>query len=169
MKKINLLFLVIVFFTISCGIKPSSEKFLEIEKTDLMYGGMIRSANPFQIEGENGKRYIREKGGVGGINLKKPELDKLYGAEQTVTDSTKALLIIEFPLDRIIGFKIKNNDGFKKKDLVIELNRAYSELYAEKDKYGLCCENFADLELTNILVFEVGKEIYLESKVSSKK
>lgn len=130
---------------------------------------MIKSANPFQIKGENGKRYIREKGGVGGINLKNPELDKLNGAEQTVTDSAKALLIIEFPLDRIIGYEIENENGFKKKDLVIELNKAYSAIYADKEKYGICCENFSDLELTNIVVFEVGERIYLESKVSSKK
>ena len=40
-----------------------------------MYGGMIVSANPFQIEGNNGKAYIRERGGVGGINLKNPEVE----------------------------------------------------------------------------------------------
>ncbi|MAL61283.1 MAG: hypothetical protein CMC14_14685 [Flavobacteriaceae bacterium] len=169
MKKSSLITFIVVFSIISCGIKPISERFLEIEKTDLMFGGMIKSANPFQIKGENGKRYIREKGGVGGINLKNPELDKLNGAEQTVTDSAKALLIIEFPLDRIIGYEIENENGFKKKDLVIELNKAYSAIYADKEKYGICCENFSDLELTNIVVFEVGERIYLESKVSSKK
>ncbi len=169
MKKSSILIFIIVFFVIGCGIKPISERFYEIEKTDLMFGGMIRSTNPFQIEGDNGKRYIREKGGVGGINLKKPELERLYGAEQIVTDSTKVLLIIDFPLDRIIGYEIENKNGFNKKDLVIELSQAYSAIYANKEKYGICCENFHDLELKNILVFEVGNQIYLESKVESKK
>jgi hypothetical protein len=169
MKKSSLITFIVIFSLISCGIKPISERFIEVEKTDLMFGGMIKSANPFQIEGDNEKRYIREKGGVGGINLKAPELEKLYGAKQVVTDSTKALLIIEFPLDRIIGYEIENENGFTKKDLVLELSKAYSAIYDDKEKYGICCENFEDLELTNIVVFEVGKEIFLESKVSSKK
>ncbi|MGG6231125.1 hypothetical protein [Tenacibaculum sp. SDUM215027] len=169
MKKSSLIIFILVFCLISCGIKPMSERFVEIEKTDLMYGGMIKSANPFQIKGDNGKRYIREKGGVGGIIMKTPELEKLYGSEQVVTDSTKALLIMDFPLDRIIGCEIENENGFKKKDLVLELSKAYTAIYADKEKYGIYCENLSDLELTNIVVFEVGEQIYLESKVSSKK
>lgn len=72
-------------------------------------------------------------------------------------------------MDRIIGYEIKNENGFKKKDLVLELSQAYSVIYADKEKYGICCENFSDLELNNIVVFEVGNQIYLESKVESKK
>lgn len=169
MKKSSLITFIVIFSLISCGIKPISERFFEIEKTDIMFGGMIKSANPFQIEGDNGKRYIREKGGYGGINLKTPELEKLYGAEEIVTDNTKALLIIDFPLDRIIGYEIENENGFKRKDLVLELSKAYSAIYANKAKYGICCENFSDLELKNIVVFEVGNKIYLESIVESKK
>ncbi|WP_350290738.1 hypothetical protein [uncultured Croceitalea sp.] len=169
MKKSSLITFIVVFSLVSCGIKPITERFVEIEKTDLMYGGMIKSANPFQIEGDNGKRYIREKGGVGGINLKTPELDKLYGAEQVVTDSTKALLIIEFPLDKIIGYEIENENGFKRKDLVLELSKAYSAIYKNKEKYRICCDEFADLELNMVIVYEVNGGIYLESKVESKK
>jgi len=169
MKKTSLLILFITLCVVSCAEKTISERLFYVEKPDLMFGGMIKSTNPFQIESDNGKRYIREKGGIGGINLKTPELEKLYGAEQIVTDSTKAILIIDFPLNKIIGYEIENKKGFNKKDLTIELSKAYSEIYAEKDKYGICCENLSDLELKNILVFEVGKQIYLETKVESKK
>lgn len=169
MKKSSLIIFSVVFCLISCGTKPLSEKFVEIEKTDLMYGGMIKSANPFQIEGDNGKRYIREKGGVGGINLKTPELEKLYGADQMVTDSTKAKLVIDFPLDKIIGYEIENENGFKRRDLVLELSKAYSAIYADKEKYGICCDELADLELKMVVVYEVNGGIYLESKVESKK
>ncbi|WP_095069051.1 hypothetical protein [Tenacibaculum jejuense] len=169
MKKTCLLILFITSLVVSCAKKTISERFFDVEKPDLMFGGMIKSANPFQIEGENGKRYIREKGGVGGINIKIPELEKLYGANQIVTDSTKAILIIDFPLNKIIGYEIENKNGFNKKDLTIELSKVYSEIYTQKHKYGICCDNLEDLELTNILVFEVGKQIYLETKVESKK
>ncbi len=122
-----------------------------------------------QIEGKNGKRYIREKGGVGGINLEKPELDKLYGIDEIVTDSTKAVLIIDYPLKKLVGYRIQNDKGFNRKDLVLELSKAYSEIYLEKEKYGICCNEFSNLELKMIVVFEVNGEIYLESKVESKK
>ena len=168
MRRSSLLILLIALSVVSCAEKTISERLFDVEKPDLMFGGMIKSANPFQIEGDNGKRYIREKGGVGGINLKTPELEKLYGAEKIVTDSTKVILIIDFPLNKIIGYEIENKNGFTKKDLTIQLSKAYSEIYAEKDKYGICCENLSDLELKNIVVFEVGKHIYLESKVESK-
>ena len=168
MRKNSLLIFIILTF-ISCGEKTISDKSFEIEKPDLMYGGMVVSANPFQIEGENGKRYIRKKGGVGGINLAKPEINKLYGADISVTDSTKAILIIDFPLKKQIGYQIQNDDGFNRKDLALELSKAYSEIYAEKDEFGICCDDLSDLELKMIMVYEVNGEIYLESKVESKK
>ncbi|WP_299212593.1 hypothetical protein [uncultured Aquimarina sp.] len=68
-----------------------------------------------------------------------------------------------------IGYEIQNNNGFNRKDLVLELSKAYSEIYTEKDEYGICCDDLSDLELTMIAVFEVNGEIYLESKVESKK
>ena len=134
-----------------------------------MFGGMIVSANPFQIEGKNGKRYIRDKGGVGGINIANPELDKLYCGDCKVTDSINAVLIIDYPLKEIIGYKIQNKNGFSRKDLTIELSKAYSELFNEKDKYEICCDELSDLELNMIMVYEVNGQIYLESKVESKK
>ncbi len=130
---------------------------------------MIVSANPFQIKDKKGKRYIREKGGTGGINLAKPELNKLYCSDCNVTDSTKAILIIKYPLKKTIGYRIYSENGFNKEKLVIELSKAYSEIFMNKKKYGICCDELADLELTSILVFKVGQEIYLETKVDSKK
>tara|TARA_B110000503_G_C6980240_1_gene342897 strand:+ start:57 stop:566 length:510 start_codon:yes stop_codon:yes gene_type:complete len=169
MKNTSLLILLIVLSLLSCGKKTISDKSFDIAKPDLMYGGMVVSANPFQIEGENGKRYIREKGGVGGINLANPELDKLYCADCNVTDSTKVTLIIDYPLKKLIGYEIQNEKGFSKKDLVIELSKAYSEIYLEKDEYGICCDELADLELKMVMVYAVNGGIYLESIVESKK
>ncbi|MCH2194463.1 hypothetical protein [Kordia sp.] len=134
-----------------------------------MYGGMIVSAIPFQIEGEYRTRYIREKGGLGGINLATPELDKLYCGNSSVTDSTKAILIINFPSKKIIGYEITSENGFSKKDIIVELSKAYAEIYKNKKKYEICCDKLSDLELKSIVVFKVGQRIYLESEVSSKK
>lgn len=167
-KTYILLFFIVITTIISCSEKTILDRFFEIEKTDLMFGGMIISANPFQIKDKNGNRYIRKKGGIGGINLKNPEFEKLSGPEQIVTNSTKAILIIDFPLNKIIGYEIENKKGFNRKDLVIELNKAYSEIFEEKEQYGICCNEFSDLELKHVVVFEVGEKIYLESKVDSK-
>ena len=134
-----------------------------------MFGGMILSANPFQIEGENGKRYIRDKGGVGGINLSDPELEKLYCGDCKVIDSTNAILIIDYPLKKPIGYKIQNDQGFSRAYLTVELSKAYSELYLKKEQYEICCDELSDLELTMIMVYKVNGEIYLESKVESYK
>lgn len=169
MKKKNLLILLIVFSFISCAKKKILDDSFKIIKPDIAYGGTIVSVTPFQIEGENGKRYIREKGGVGGINLANPELNKLCCSDNLVTESTSAVLLIDFPLKKQIGYKIYNENGFSKKDLVIELSKAYSEIYSQKEKYDVYPNELSDLELKMILVFKVGEEIYLETKVESKK
>ncbi len=78
MRNISIFILLVVISFISCGEKTILERSFIVEKPDLMFGGMIVSATPFQIEGKNGKRYIRDKGGIGGINLANPELDKLF-------------------------------------------------------------------------------------------
>lgn len=170
MKKNNIIILIITFYiTISCSKKALVIEYFEVKKTDIMYGGMIVSVNPFQIEDENGKTYIRKRGGVGGINLKKPELDRLYDSDEKVTDSSNAILIIDYPLKKLIGYRIHNDKGFSKKDLVVLLSKKYSKIYSEKEKFEICCDEFSDLELQMIMVYKVNGEIYLESKVESKK
>ncbi|MBC8756256.1 hypothetical protein H2O64_16400 [Kordia sp. YSTF-M3] len=154
---------------VSCKKKKILEKSFDIVKTDAMFGGMIISAIPFQIEGKNGKRYLREKGGVGGINILNPQLEKLYKVDNKVTDSISAILIIDFPIEKRIGYEIYNKNGFTKRDIALELSKAYSEIYSEKEKYGICCDELTDLELIGIVSYKVGKEIYLESNVESKK
>ena len=154
---------------ISCSKRTILEQIFEIKKTDFMFGGMVVSANPFQLEDKNGETYFRKKGGIGGINLENPQLDKLRGADEMVTDSTNAVLILSYPLKKTIGYRIQNDNGFNRKKIVLELSKAYSEIYSEKEKYGICCDELSDLELTMIMVFVVNGEIYLESKVESKK
>ena len=77
MKKTKLLILFIALNIVSCVEKNVSDKLFLIHANDEIIKGKLKSVTPFQIEGENGKRYIRKKGGVGGINLFNPELDKL--------------------------------------------------------------------------------------------
>ncbi|MBC3847037.1 hypothetical protein H8K90_11645 [Winogradskyella echinorum] len=169
MKNTYFLLILVLITISSCKKKTISEKSFEIVKSDVMYGGMIVSAIPFQIEGDNGKRYIREKGGVGGINISNPELDKLYNVDNIVTDSTNAILIIDFPIKKRIGYIIKNENGFRKRDIVLELKKTYSELYSEKDAFGICCHELSDLELIGIVKFNVDNKIYLEANIESKK
>jgi hypothetical protein len=169
MKNNGLLILIIVTIVFSCSKKDISSKSFQIDRSEIIYGGgNIISANPFHIQRKNGELYIREEGGVGGINLKNPEFDRLYDANIKVTESTKAILIIDYPLEKSIAYEVYNEKGFGKKELVCELNKVYSELYSEKEKYKISCEDYSDLELTMITVFEKAGKIYLDTKVESK-
>ncbi|MES2543547.1 MAG: hypothetical protein V4548_01585 [Bacteroidota bacterium] len=145
------------------------EQIFEIKKSDIMFGGMIVSANPFQLEDKNGKTSLREKGGISGINIENPQLDELRGADEMVTDSTNAILILSYPFKKTIGYRIQNDNGFNRENIALELSKAYSEIYSEKEKYVTGYDGLSDLELTMIMVFEVNGEIYLEPKVESKK
>lgn len=169
MKKTILIIFFILNSFISCSEKTIEEQIFEIKKTDIMFGGMIVSASSIQLEDKNGKTYFRKKGGIGGINIENPQIDKLRGADDMVTDNTNAILVLSYPLKKTIGYRIQNDNGFNRKNIVLELSKAYSEIYSEKDKFGICCDKISDLELSTILVFEVNGEIYIESKVESKK
>ena len=169
MKNAILITIITLICFISCSKRTILEQLFEIKKTDIMFGGMVVSANPFQLEDKNGKTYFRKTGGVGGINLENPQLDKLRGADEMVTDRTKAVLILSYPLKKTIGYRIENDNGFNRKNIVLELSKVYSEIYSEKEKYEICCDELSDLELKTIMVFEVNGEIYLESIVESKK
>jgi hypothetical protein len=86
-----------------------------------------------------------------------------------ITDSSEAVLILSYPLKKIIGYRIQNNNGFNRKNIVTELSKVYSEIYSNKEKFGICCDELSDLELKTIIAFEVNGQIYLESIVESTK
>ena len=168
MKNTILIIITLISF-ISCSKKPILDQLFEVKKTDIMFGGIIISASSFQLEDKNGKTYFRKKGGISGINLENPQLDKLRNANEIITDSSEAVLILSYPLKKIIGYRIQNDKGFNMKNIVTELSKVYSEIYSNKEKFGICCDELSDLELKTIIAFEVNGQIYLESIVEPTK
>jgi hypothetical protein len=159
--KNTILIIIITFISfISCSKKPILDQLFEVKKTDIMFGGMIISASSLQLE---------DKNGISGINLENPQLDKLRNANEIITDSSEAVLILSYPLKKIIGYRIQNDKGFNMKNIVTELSKVYSEIYSNKEKFGICCDELSDLELKTIIAFEVNGQIYLESIVESTK
>lgn len=160
MKNTILIIIITLISFISCSKKPILDQLFEVKKTDIMFGGMIISASSLQLE---------DKNGISGINLENPQLDKLRNANEIITDSSEAVLILSYPLKKIIGYRIQNDKGFNMKNIVTELSKVYSEIYSNKEKFGICCDELSDLELKTIIAFEVNGQIYLESIVESTK
>ena len=160
MKNTILIIIITLISFISCSKKPILDQLFEVKKTDIMFGGMIISASSLQLE---------DKNGISGINLENPQLDKLRNANEIITDSSEAILILNYSLKKTMGYRIQNDNGFNRKNIALELSKAYSEIYSEKEKYGICCDELSDLELKTIIAFEVNGQIYLESIVEPTK
>ena len=103
MKNTILIIITLISF-ISCSKKPILDQLFEVKKTDIMFGGIIISASSFQLEDKNGKTYFRKKGGISGINLENPQLDKLRNANEIITDSSEAILILNYSLKKTMGY-----------------------------------------------------------------
>ena len=160
MKNTILIIIITLISFISCSKKPILDQLFEVKKTDIMFGGMIISASSLQLE---------DKNGISGINLENPQLDKLRNANEIITDSSEAILILNYSLKKTMGYRIQNDKGFNRKNIVTELSKVYSEIYSNKEKFGICCDELSDLELKTIIAFEVNGQIYLESIVESTK
>lgn len=169
MKNTILITIITLISFISCSKKPILDQLFEVKKTDIMFGGMIISSTSFQLEDKNGTTNFQKKEGISGINLENPQLDKLRNSNEIITDSPEAVLILSYPLKKTFGYRIQNDKGFNLKNIATELNKVYSEIYSNKEKFEIYSDNLSDLELKTIIAFEVNGQIYLESIVESTK
>ncbi len=162
-KKV--LFIIITLMTILACKEEATNKIYVLDKSEIDDIKYLKSAIPFQRMDENGERYIRKKGGVGGMNLRKPQLDKLIECNSPVIDDVKAVLVMDFPSKKSIAYEIYNEKGFTKKELVTEIGKAYSIIYDEKEKYEISLHNLSDLELCGILEYQKDNLTYLVTRV----
>jgi hypothetical protein len=129
------------------------------------------------------------------VNLENPgkELNRLVDSDEVVLAFAKVTLIIDYPLTKPASFNLESRSkSFSRKELIKAISEKYHEIYAEEEKstkteivprdkregiinrnetngkYGICCHDLSDLDLSSIDVFknDDGK-IYLILNVES--
>lgn len=122
-----------------------------------------------------------EDGIVPWISIEHPEKDinRLIDAEKLVTEVGEVSLYIDYPLNNPVSFIVKSpQNGFTKKELVLEISKKYHEIYTEEEKtaktktvpmdqrkdvinrnetdgiYGLWGHDIQDLDLSSIEVYK---------------
>jgi hypothetical protein len=158
MKTKSLTIIILLALLSSCSDKKTNVGF-EINATSIVHGGGdIVSVCPFQLSDSEGNRIITEKGIVG-INVLKPLEGLLMDKEFLVFSGTNAILVIDHPTKKFMGYRISNKKGFTRKQIVLLLNDIYSEIYKSADnKSKKFIENY---ELQRICQFNKNGEIYL--------
>jgi hypothetical protein len=113
------------------------------------------------------------------INLDEPnkQIDSLIDADKIVLPYNKVTLVIDYPLTKSAIFDIEaTGKGFSRKQLILLISEKYHQVYDEElntsgtkvltaderqnllnrnrtnGKYGICCHDLADLDLSYIEV-----------------
>jgi hypothetical protein len=122
-----------------------------------------------------------EDGIVPWISIENPEKDinRLIDPEKMVVETNEVTLVIDYPLNKPANFILKSSQkGFTAKQLVLEISKKYSEIYAEEEKsaktktvpvdkreglinrnetdgkYGVWGHDIGDLDLSSIEVYK---------------
>jgi hypothetical protein len=119
-------------------------------------------------------------GRITSIRIDSPgkELPALIGRNETVVASTKAIIIIDYPLNNEYSFELYSKTGFTREQLIIAISEQYYKLYEEEEltartktvpiakrtkmynrnqtdgKYGIWGHDIGDLVLTDIGVYK---------------
>jgi hypothetical protein len=115
------------------------------------------------------------------ISLEKPDkqVDSLIDADEIVLPFEKATLIIDYPLKNAVAFDIvSSTKSFTRKELILLISEKYHQVYKEEEKttntvvvpidkregiinrnptdgkYGICCHDLGDLDLSSIEAFK---------------
>ncbi len=124
---------------------------------------------------------IFENGIMPWISLEHPgkQIDSLIDADEIVLPFKAASLIIDYPLNNPVSFQIVSaKEGFSRKELILLISEKYRDIYKAEEqtttttivpvdkregiinrnptngKYGICCHDLADLDLSSIEVFK---------------
>jgi hypothetical protein len=121
------------------------------------------------------------------------QLDSLIDADEIVLPFAKVTLIIDYPLTRQVTFDLESaSKKFSRIELIKAISEKYHEIYAEEEKstkteivpkdkregvinrnetngkYGICCHDLSDLDLSSIDVFKNDEgKIFLVLNVES--
>lgn len=183
MKIIQIVF-TLVFFT-SCDFQktPAVINKLEIAKESESINQNnyeLISTIEFGVKSDPEEGF--EDGIIPWISIEKPqdEINLLIDADKVVIPYSEVTLIIDYPLNKPAEFVMKSSGkGFTKKQLILEISKKYHEIYKEEEnsaktktipiekreglinrnetdgKYGICCHDIGDLDLSSIQVYRI--------------
>lgn len=119
-------------------------------------------------------------------------IHNIIDADKIVLNDKKVQLIIDYPLKKSVIFKLENDKGFSRKDLILAIQEKYKEIYKTEEetakiktipvnnreglsnrnetngKFGIWGHDLSDLYLTDIEVYKDDKDVvslvlYIES------
>lgn len=156
--------------------------------------GILVQTIDFKLKASKDELETFEDGVVPWISLDKPEkeLNRLLNSSDIVLTCDKAILIIDYPLNKPASFVLTTTKGFSRKDLILEISKKYHEIYNEEEttskiktvpvdqrkqllnrnetngKYGIWGHDLSDLDLSAIEVHKNKEaEVYLILNVES--
>ncbi len=156
-------------------IQENEKKATEKKSEDI---GELISTILFKVKTDNKKDY--EDGFIpwASIENAKQDIPNLYKGDEIVIKENSVKIIIDYPLTNQYEFTITSNNGFSRKQLLLEINLHYFKLYEEEEKsatvktipidkrttmynrnqtngkYGIWGHDIADLVLSGIDVYK---------------
>jgi hypothetical protein len=154
--------------------------------------GTLFSTIEFQVKTNNLTDY--PEGFIPYIELEHPEksIKQLINKDEIVVKEDTITLIIEYPLTSEYRLKINSKHGFTRRELIMEISKAYHKLYEEEEatatiktvpvaqrttlynrnqtngKYGIWGHDIADLILAEVMIYKaLSGEIILSLNIES--
>jgi hypothetical protein len=150
-----------------------------VQQTDTL--GRLISTIEIKLKATKEDLKVFDDGIVPWISLEKPgqEMNRLIDGDKIVLPYAKVSIIIDYPLNTAAVFEITTTgEGFSTKQIILEISKKYHEIYALEEssattktlpmekrkglinrnetngKYGVCCHDLADLDLSTIDVHQ---------------
>ncbi len=124
------------------------------------------------------------------VNIANPNTFNLINADELVLKYRRIRLVIDYPLTTTAVFEMTTEkQGFSRSELISIISKKYHRIYSEEEKtmtnsasksvrtienrqetngkYGICCHDITDLDVSEIDVYEVTGEIYLILSIES--
>jgi hypothetical protein len=188
MKLKRIIYLIVCAFIIqACGTESEQvdltnvEQDINLQQSDNIEF-QVKITDPEDLE-------IFEDGYIPWVSIKDPSSDiiNLVDADKIVLNEKSVLLMIDYPLENAVEINISANSdqGFTRSDLIRTISQEYLRIYAEEEestkievqpmeergtlinrnetngKYGICCHDIDDLDLSriNVSILDDGRTI----------
>lgn len=167
------------------------QEFFDLESDSLKQVGEV----DFNVIAPEEEKQYWENGTIPWIRIDSPEIGSLIDSEVVIVGESEAVIVIDYPFSRPIYYTVQSDNGFTRRELISLISIKYHELYEEEEesaktktipiedrekiinrnrtdgKYGICCHDIADLDLSSIVILKsnTGKTyiyLYVESWVN---
>ena len=190
--------LIIVGLIYSCTPKPAEnqEKIISEKESSFNPTNYGKPISTISILSYPTAEEAKDSGSEAIVGISINDADKfihnIIDADEIVLNDKKVQLIIDYPLKKSVIFKLENDKGFSRKDLILAIQEKYKEIYKIEEetakiktipvnnregllnrnetdgKFGIWGHDLSDLYLTDIEVYKdykglVSLVLYIES------